>query len=90
MTQNQIINLVKEHGWIQHDFAKDLEQSKVLGLFFNSDKTFKFGIHLIRTKKTHKENIVITQLEPSLKFNLTFDELDGDYTVDDINFKIIK
>lgn len=90
MTQNQMVNLVREHGWIKHDFAKDLEQSKVLGLFFNSDKTFKFGIHLIRTKKTHKENIIITQLEPSLKFNLTFDELDGDYTVEDINFEIIK
>lgn len=90
MTQNQMVNLVREHGWIKHDFAEDLEQSKALGLFFNSDKTFKFGIHLIRTKKTHKENIVITQLEPLLKFNLTFDELDGDYTVEDINFKIIK
>lgn len=90
MTQNQMINLVREHGWIQHNFAKDLEQSKVLGLFFNLDKTFKFGIHLIRTKKTHKEDIIITQLKPSLKFNLTFDELDGDYTVDGINFKIIK
>lgn len=90
MTQNQMVNLVRDYGWIHHDFAKDLEQSKVIGLFFNSDKTFKFGIHLIRTKKTHKEDIIITQLEPSLKFNLTFDELDGDYTVDDINFKIIK
>lgn len=90
MTQNQMVNLVREHGWIQHDFAEDLEQSKVLGLFFNSDKTFKFGIHLIRTKETHEENIIITQLEPSLKFNLTFDELDGDYTVEDINFEIIK
>lgn len=89
MTQNQMVNLVREYGWIPHDFAKDLEQSKVLGLFFNSDKTFKFGIHLIRTKKTHKEDIVITQLEPSLKFNLKFGELDGDYTADDINFKII-
>lgn len=55
MTQNQMVNLVREHGWVQHDFAKDLEQSKVLGLFFNSDKTFKFGIHLIRTKKHIKK-----------------------------------
>lgn len=89
MTQNKVVNLVRDYGWIQHDNAKDLEQSKALGLFFNSDKTFEFGIHLIRTKKTHKENIVITQLKPSRKFNLTFDELDGDYTADDIDFKII-
>lgn len=42
MTQKQMINLVRKHGWFQHSFDKDLEQSKVLGLFFNSDKTFKF------------------------------------------------
>ena len=22
-----MVNLVREHGWVQHDFAKDLEQS---------------------------------------------------------------
>lgn len=56
MTQNQMVNLVREYGWIPHDFAKDLEQIDIL---------------------------------PPLKFNLKFGELDGDYTADDINFKII-
>lgn len=86
VTKEEIINKIRGYGWIQHDNCPDLEASKILGVFYNDH--LKFAVHLIRSKSSLSESVVITQLYPMHKYNLRdFEELDGDYTADGIVFK---
>lgn len=86
MTQKEIYDFVDKTNWVLNPnnckLNEGVEFSELVPVW--NDK-FAFCIHALRIANNHTKKIyVITQIRPEFRADITLDDIDGDWTADDV------